>query len=125
MRYEGSAAGTKGEGNDCRLDAGVLVGDAREATEDGRDGKSCESLSEAPDVFLRRSGGRADGAGELVVGEPTRKAEGTVISEDLLLPGEPIWRGEGTPSTIGDRMSIRVCAVGTDMRGLHRTVSNS
>jgi hypothetical protein len=55
MRYEGSAAGSRGEGNDCRLDAGVLLG---EATEDGRDGKSCESLSDALDVFLRRSGGR-------------------------------------------------------------------
>lgn len=59
IRYEGSEAGSRGEGNDCRLDAGLLLGDATEATEEGRDGKSCESLSEAPDVFLRRSGGRA------------------------------------------------------------------
>jgi hypothetical protein len=58
MRYVGSAAGSRGEGNDCRLDAGVLLGEAIEATEDGRDGKSCESLSDAPDVFLCRSGGR-------------------------------------------------------------------
>jgi hypothetical protein len=61
MRYEGSAAGSRGEGNDCRLNAGVLLGEAIEAieaTEDGRDGKSCESLSDAPDVFLRRSVGR-------------------------------------------------------------------
>lgn len=93
MRYEGSAAGSRGEGTDCRLDAGVLLGDAIEATEDGRDGKSCESLSEAPDVFLRRKGGRAwDGGVPPVVGEPTRKAEGTVISEGLSLLGEPIWR---------------------------------
>ena len=62
IRYEGSEAGSRGEGKDCRLDAGELLGDATEATEaieEGRDGKSCESLSEAPDVFLRRSGGRA------------------------------------------------------------------
>ena len=59
IRYEGSEAGSRGEGNDCRLDAGELLGDATEAIEEGRDGKSCESLSEAPDVFLRRSGGRA------------------------------------------------------------------
>jgi hypothetical protein len=62
IRYEGSEVGSRGEGNDCRLDAGELLGDATEAIEaieEGRDGKSCESLSEAPDVFLRRSGGRA------------------------------------------------------------------
>jgi hypothetical protein len=53
IRYEGSEAGSRG---------GELLGDATEAIEaieEGRDGKSCESLSEAPDVFLRRSGGRA------------------------------------------------------------------
>lgn len=42
-----------------RLDAGVLLGGEIDATEEGRDGKSCESLFELPDVFLRASGGRA------------------------------------------------------------------
>jgi len=125
MRYEGSAAGSRGEGNDRRLDAGVLLGDAIEATEDGRDGKSCDSLSEAPDVFLRRSGGRAwMGGASPVVGEPTRKAEGTVISEVLLLFGEPTWRGDGTPSTDGDRILFRVCPACAHVLVLYNDVCN-
>jgi hypothetical protein len=92
VRYEGSEAGTRGDGNDCLREAGLLLGDASEATDDGRDGKSCESLSEAPDVFLRLRGGRTyEGGVSLVVGEPIRRAEGTACSELLLeVTGEPI-----------------------------------
>jgi hypothetical protein len=99
MRYAGSEAGTRGEGNDCRLEV-VLTRDVIEATDDGRDGKSCESLSDAPDVFLRLRAGRAgEGGVSLVVGEPMRRAEGTAGSEGLLeVIGGPIWRGDGTPS---------------------------
>lgn len=59
MRYGCSAADIRGEGNDCRLVAEALLGDRGEATDEGRDGNNCDSLSEAPDVFLRASGGRA------------------------------------------------------------------
>jgi len=97
MRYEGSEVRSSGEGTDCRLEAGVLVGDEIEATEDGREGKSCESLSEAADVLLRLGGGggRTSNCGVLrVVGEPMRKAEGTACSEGRLFGlGEPVWRG--------------------------------
>jgi hypothetical protein len=92
MRYEGSEAGTSGEENDCLLEAELLLGDAIEATDDGRDGKSCESLSDAPDVFLRLRGGRTEeGRVSLVVGDPMRRAEGTACLEFLLdVIGEPI-----------------------------------
>jgi hypothetical protein len=101
MRYDSSEAGMRGKGNDCRLDA-VLPGDVIEATDDGRDGKSCESLSDAPDVFLRLRGGREEEGGvSLAVGEPTRRAEGTACSEGLLeVTGEPVWRGDDTPSIV-------------------------
>ena len=34
-----------------------------------------------------------------IAGEPTRRAVGIVCSEGLLVvTGEPIWRGDGTPS---------------------------
>ena len=58
-RYDGSTVGTKGDGKDVRLERGVLSGGVTDTTEPGRDGKSCESLSDAPDVFLCLSGGRA------------------------------------------------------------------
>lgn len=91
MRREGSEVESRGEGNACRLEAGVPVGDAIEAAEDGRDGKSWESLSEAIDVLLRLSGGRTSNGGvPPIVGEPMRKAEGTVCLEGLLFPaGKP------------------------------------
>jgi hypothetical protein len=80
-----------------------------DATEDGRDGKSCESLSEPPEVFLRVRGGRAP-----TDGEPARRASGTLSTDGLLVVlGEPIWRGEGTPSMLSqgwmllcDRLNI-------------------
>jgi hypothetical protein len=99
MRYAGSEAGTRSEGNDCRLED-VLPGDVIEATNDGRDGKSCESLSDAPEVFLRlRAGRTGEGGVSLIVGVPMRRVEGTACSEVLLeVIGEPIWRGDGTPS---------------------------
>ena len=92
MQYEGLEVRSSGEGNDCRLEAGVLAGDEIEATEDGREGKSCESLSEAPDVLLRLGGGRTSNGGvPRVVGEPMRKAAGTVCSESRLFGlGKPV-----------------------------------
>jgi hypothetical protein len=57
-----------------------------------------------------------------VVGEPTRKAEGTVISEGLVLLGDPTWRGEGTPCMIGDRISVRVGAACAGVSVLHSNV---
>lgn len=59
MRYDGSAAGARGDGKDVLRDCAVVLGGVLDTTEDGRDGKSCESLSDPPDVFLRVSGGRA------------------------------------------------------------------
>jgi hypothetical protein len=58
-----SAAGTRGDGYEVRLEATVVVGGLVDDIEDGRDGKSCESLFE-PDVFLRVSGGRVFAVGE-------------------------------------------------------------
>lgn len=102
VRWEGSAAGTKGEGNDVRRDCGVLVDGEMDAAEDGRDGNSCDSLLELPDVFLRTSGGRVWDVGVPRAGDPARSAEGTDCSEGLLIvAGEPIWRGDGTPSMAG------------------------
>jgi hypothetical protein len=69
----------------------------KEAAEDGRDGKICESLSDPPDVFLRASGGRA---WEPSAGEPARRAAGTASAEGLLVAGEPIWRGDGTSAML-------------------------
>lgn len=103
IRYEGSAAGTSGEGYEVRLEeaAGVSAG-LIEATEAGRDGKSWESLSD-PEVFCRLRGGRFC-AGEVprsTTGEPARKAGGTELAEGaLVFVGEPIWSGEGTPSMV-------------------------
>jgi hypothetical protein len=53
----GSDVGMRGEGKDCFRGAGVLLGDVIDATEEGRDGKSWDSLSEALDV-LRLRGAR-------------------------------------------------------------------
>lgn len=102
MRYDGSVAGARGEGYEVRLDAAVLTGGLIEEIDEGREGKSCESLSE-PDVFLRARGGRlSHGACPLsVAGEPTRRALGTVSTEGLRADtGDPIWSGDGTPAII-------------------------
>lgn len=98
IRYDGSAAGTRGEGYDARLDAVVVTSGDMLAIEAGRDGKSCESLSD-PDVFLRVSAGRAWDEAAPTVGEPTRRAVGTLCSNGPLpVIGEPICSGDGTPS---------------------------
>lgn len=82
-----------------RLEAAVLVGGLGEAIEDGRDGKSCDNRSDAPDVLLRVGVGR-EPHGRVpcsVTGEPTRRADGTELSEGLLKNAEePGWRGDGT-----------------------------
>jgi hypothetical protein len=59
IRYDGSAAGVRGDGKDVFFEWPVVLGGVIDATEDDRDGKSWESLSDPPDVFLRASGGRA------------------------------------------------------------------
>jgi hypothetical protein len=59
MRYDGSAAGVRGDGRDVLREWAVVIGGEIDTTEDGRDGNSCESLSEAPEVFLRVRDGRA------------------------------------------------------------------
>jgi hypothetical protein len=59
MRYVESPAGVRGDGRDVLRKGPVVLGGVIDATEGGRDGKSCESLSDPPDVFLRASGGRA------------------------------------------------------------------
>jgi hypothetical protein len=87
MRYDGSAAGARGDGKDVLREWVVEMGGDIDATEDGRDGNSCESLSEPPEVFLRVRGGRAWAA---AAGDPTRRAEGTVSIAGLLVFGEAI-----------------------------------
>lgn len=102
MRYDGSAAGVRGDGRDVRRDCAVVLGGVIETTDDGRDGNSCESLSEPPDVFLRASGGRA---WDPIAGEPTRRAVGTGSEKDpLAVVGEPICRGDGTPAMFVARL---------------------
>lgn len=72
-----------------RLEGGPEI----EATEEGRDGNSCDTRSEL-DVFCLMGGRRWSRAGD-----PTRKAVGTFSTEGFLLAvGEPAWRGEGNPS---------------------------
>jgi hypothetical protein len=85
MRYDGSAAGTSGDGSDVLREWVVVVGGEIDATEDGRDGNSCESLSEPPEVFLRVR----DGRDWSIVGDPARRAKGIVSVADLLVFGEP------------------------------------
>lgn len=100
MRYEGSMAGTSGDGNDVRLEEGQSG--LPEATDGGLEGNSCESRSE-PEVFLRLRPGRCwrEGVPRSEIGDPTRRAEGTLSIEDCrLVVGEPTWRGDGTPSMV-------------------------
>ena len=98
IRYVGSAAGVSGGGRDVLRECAVVIGGEIDTIEDGRDGNSCESLSEAPEVFLRVRGGRAWGP---TVGEPARRAAGTSSSEDCLLVfGEPTCSGNGTPAMV-------------------------
>lgn len=100
IRYEGSVAGTSGDGNEVRLDEPGVSRGLIEATDAGRDGKSCESLSE-PEVFCRFRGGREDDAGVSLptAGEPARRAVGTESTEGfLVVAGEPTLSGEGTSS---------------------------
>jgi hypothetical protein len=85
MRYDGSAAETRGDGKDVLREWAVVVGRVIDATEDGRDGNSCDSLSEPPEVFLRVRGGRD----WPITGEPARRAEGSVLVAGLLVLGEP------------------------------------
>lgn len=105
MRYDGSAAGVNGEGNDVRRDCALVVGGETDAIEDGRDGNSCDSLSDPPEVFLRVSGGRA----WEVAGEPARSTVGTASGEGLLFLGGPTWSGSGTPAIIPQASSL-ACA---------------
>jgi hypothetical protein len=96
-------AGVRGEGYDVRLEAALLTGGLIEEMDEGREGKSCDNLSE-PDVFLRTSGGRlSQGAFPLsTAGEPTRRAFGTESIEGFrVVTGDPIWRGDGTWSMAG------------------------
>jgi hypothetical protein len=53
MRYVGSAAGVSGDGRDVLRECAAVTGGDIDTIEDGRDGNSWESLSEAPEVFLR------------------------------------------------------------------------
>ena len=92
IRYEGSAAGTRGEGNDVLLEVGLLCGETSDTADIGRVWNNCDSLSDPPDVFLRFSGGRLAEKGDApTTGEPARRADGTSWTEDLLVEtGEPI-----------------------------------
>ena len=79
-----------------------------ETTEAGLDGKSCESLSDPPEVFFRTSGGREWAP---TAGEPARRAVGTVSPNgDLAVVGEPIWSGDGTPAMVCARIWSLFCA---------------
>jgi hypothetical protein len=82
----------------------VAVGLADD-TDDGRDGKICESLFD-PDVFFRVSGGRTSHVAlpRLVAGDPARSASGTA-STDSSRPGfgEPMYSGDVTPSILALR----------------------
>jgi len=99
IRYEGSA-GAKGEGWDVRLEADPEA--PIDATEEGRDGNSCDTLSE-PEVFCLMGGRRWAPS---TAGEPIRRAVGTCSTEGFLAAaGEPAWRGEGNPSMAA---SVRV-----------------
>jgi hypothetical protein len=74
VRYEESAD-ANGEGYEGRLE--VDISEEGEAAEEGREGKSCDSLSD-PDVFCRLRDGRCGNCGaRSTTGEPTRSAEGT------------------------------------------------
>jgi len=106
MRYDGSAAGVSGDGRDVLREGAVVFGGVMEMTEDGRDGNSCDSRSDPPDVFLRVSGGRA---WVPTVGDPARSAEGTVSAKGfLLVVGEPSWRGNGTPAMPVARLEVAI-----------------
>jgi hypothetical protein len=85
MRYDGSAAGTRGDGNDVLREWAVVLGGEIDATEDGRDGNSCDSLSEPLEVFLRVKGGRY----WPIAGDPARRAGGIVSVVGLLVFKEP------------------------------------
>jgi hypothetical protein len=109
IRYAGSLAGMRGDGYDVRLDAeGVSTGLMEEA-EGGRDGNNCERRSE-PDVFFRMRGGREKlEAPPATVGEPARRAVGTLSPEAFLaMAGEPTRSGEGTPSMAVEYRELEV-----------------
>ena len=77
MRYDGSAAGTRGEGKEARRETETLSRGVVDAIEAGRDGKSCDSLSDPLDGFLRSSGGRASkDSVSPIAGDPTQRAVG-------------------------------------------------
>ena len=123
MRYDGSAAGVSGEGRDVLRDCAVVLGGVTEATEDGRDGNSWESLSDPPDVFLRASGGRAWAP---IAGEPARRAVGTVSEKGpLVVVGEPIWRGDGTPAMLVAGLAIAMRRAWCKSRSLRFTSRGS
>lgn len=82
MRYDGSAAGARGDGKDVLLDWVVVVGGDIETTDDGRDGNNCDKRSDPPEVFLRVSGGRAC---EPTAGEPARRAVGTFSAGEFTM----------------------------------------
>ena len=77
--YEDLAAGSSSEGReDCNVSWGVGSRSGLMDTELGRDGKSCDNLSE-PDVLRCGREGRllAPGLARAVAGEPARSASGT------------------------------------------------
>lgn len=94
------AAGIKGDGCEVRPEAAPVTVGLADDMDDGRDGKSCESLLD-PDVFFRVSGGRVSHGAlpRSVTGDPTRRAAGIASIGDLRPAfGEPIWSGDGTSS---------------------------
>lgn len=78
MRYDGSAAGTRGEGTDVRREREGVSRGLIEAIEAGREGKSWDSRSD-PDVFFRIRDGRVgeEGVPLPVAGDPARRTVGT------------------------------------------------
>ena len=110
IRYDGSAAGTRGDGYDVRRDNEGVSRGLTDAIEAGREGKSWDSRSE-PDVFCRIRGGRACDVGVPLptAGDPARRAVGTRSSEAVLAAtGEPTCSGDGTSSMIVYRATPRL-----------------
>lgn len=115
MRYEGSAAGARGDGKDVLLDCVVVVGGDMETNDDGRDGNNCDKRSDPPEVFLRVSGGRVC---EPIAGEPARRAIGTPATDEFMsIVGEPTCSGDGMPA-----MSSRVSKVRAEVAAYRETI---
>jgi hypothetical protein len=120
MRYDGSAAGSSGDGYDVRRDNGGVSSGLTEAIEAGREGNSWDRRSE-PDVCWRVRAGRACGVGVplLTAGDPARKAVGTRSSDAFLaMAGEPACSGEGTSFMAVSRAPIELSSSGIKSAGL-------